>query len=241
MAAKAVQGNAIRHMRLFIIESPSAIDLLRKRTEAQVIESIAHLLGYDAATMSVKSRTEFILALKFITSIDEAHDDKRKAKCPLVVHIACHGGTDGLGIGPDTLTWQDLADALDRFGQRTEDYSGPFLLVISACHAREQTITEQLEKIARSKPDFRPPRYLFLTAGDKEGSVYWQKVVASWTVFYQQLSGIDLNDRDEIQTILDRIALADLERIHYYRWDDKQHRFRSYTAKNVQPHCHKGS
>ena len=217
-AKKAGQDSIVRHMRIFIIESPSAIDLLRKRTEAQVIESIAHLLGYDAATMSVKSGAEFKHALKFITSIDERHDDREKARCPLVVHIACHGSPDGLGVGPDILTWHDLADALVRFEKRTEDYSGPFLLVISACHAREQSITGELEKIARSKPDFRPPRYLFLTPGDEDGSVFWQKVVASWTVFYQQMSGIDLNDRTAIQTLLDRIALVDAERIHYYRW-----------------------
>ena len=65
-----------------------------------------------------------------------------------------------------------------------EHYSGPLLLIISACGTEDQKITEYFTEYAKSDPRFRPAKYVVTTVGNDAGDVYWQDAVVAWAIFY---------------------------------------------------------
>src|SRR5205823_6652429 len=108
----------IEKVRVFAIESPSALDFLANRTESQTLQAVCKLLGHEFASTIVRSIGEFETALNHITSINPDHLPESERRRPLCLHIAAHGNNDELGIGGEDLNWEGLADLLwDFFGK----------------------------------------------------------------------------------------------------------------------------
>src|SRR5437588_4893214 len=97
---------AVKRIRVFVIESPSALDLLDNRAESQTLEAVCKLLGHDFACSLVRSQTEFETAVRHVTSINEEHVPKAERGLPLCLHIAAHGDKTGLAFGPDDMNWR---------------------------------------------------------------------------------------------------------------------------------------
>jgi len=200
------------------------MDLLRRQAEAPALEKICTLIGHEVTTFEVRSKAEFWTICKFISSIDDK-DDVRGAR-PVCVHVATHGNADELGFGYDTVTWEELLDAIEPLCSEMHNYKGELILVISACEAANQTLTERLARRARSDRKFKPPLYLFITTGETPS---FADTVVSWTVFYHQFPNSSLDDRKSIQEVLARVRSAGATTLTYYRWHKAEKRYRRHT------------
>ena len=217
------------YMRVFSVESPSALDAFEGRNESTTLRALCKLLGHHFTATIVRSKEEFETALVYLTSINPAQIPKGQCKWPLCLHIAAHGDEDGLSIGAEDAEWKYLAKQISLF-IKNNDYPGPVLVVISACGAGQQQVTKELENLA-AKQEFEPPAYLFVTDGDEDGDVDWRDAVVAWSIFYHNIGHAVLEKKYEIMTIMDKIRLAGAGTLKYFRWDGKHKKFKAYTPK----------
>lgn len=214
-------------LRIFIIEAPSPMDLLQRRAETPALEQACALIGHEVTSFTVKSKNEFQDIIRFIASIDPDQDASGQGPCPLCVHIAAHGNRDELGIGLDSLTWDDLLTAVQPLCKMPL-YTGNVILVISACGAPNQGLTKKLQRRALKDEGFSPPAYLFVTADEAPS---FDDALVPWTVFYHQLPTIPLEDRKQVQGTLRKVRAAGATALKYYRWDTTSRRYRSYLPE----------
>jgi hypothetical protein len=217
-------------VRLFIIECLNPMDLLQDRSEAAALEGVCRLLGHEVAPVSrVQSRWQLSETCKFIASIDERLDARDDGELPLCVHIAAHGNSRGLGVGSRTVTWDKLADAILPLGS-LHCYSGPLIVVISACDAGQQSLTSELAQRRKKAPQLLPPAYVFVTC-DKR--LAWTASVAAWTVFYHLIQDADLDRPESIREVLTTVRASGGAVLRYHRWDDNKRAYLKYEPKAV--------
>lgn len=207
--------------RVFVIESPNPIDLLKNRGERSVLEQVCKLLGYSATTFLVKGISDFVETCSYISSIPHNSQDTT----PLFLHISMHGNRDGLALGRDDLSWNKLAEVLQEMYDELQYYKGVIILIISACGANNQQLTDILTKKIAGKSEneqFVPPEYMFVFSDD---TVSWQDAAVAWTIFYRQVIGIKYNNFSEVQEVLRRIYNSKFGNLKYFRWDGKKYRY----------------
>jgi hypothetical protein len=226
-----MSNSRVTRLRVFAIESPSALDVLANRTESQTLQAVCKLLGHEFASTVVRSKTEFSTAVKHITSINEDGLSKKFRGRPLCLHLAAHGDKDGLELGPDSASWKYLAEKLRGFSCAMEQYSGPLLLIISACGSEDQKITQHFADYAKTTPDFRPAEYVFTTVGNAAGKVYWRDAVVAWAIFYHQIGSPVLQNREDIKVILDKVKLVGTGALKYFRWDRQKKKYVPFKSK----------
>ena len=219
----------IERVRVFAVESPSALDFFENRTESQTLQAVCKLLGHDFASTVVRSEGEFRTSLDHLTSINPEHIREGERSRPLCLHIAAHGNSSGLGLGADDMSWEELAACLWEFFGRMEHYPGQRILVISACGASNQKVTNYFQKKAKVKGSPKPPAYVITTVGNDEGEVYWSDSVVAWSIFYHQI-GKAVFARTDIQLILDKIQIVGAGQLKYFRWDSYKKMYFHYVS-----------
>jgi hypothetical protein len=205
------------------------MDVLQGRSEAAALDGMCRLLGHEVAVFQVQSSSRLREICKFIASIDEGHDANKRGGVPLCVHIAAHGNSNGLGLGPATLTWEELTDAilpLAKIGR----YSGPLILVVSACDAGQQSLTRELADYRRRNAKLRPPAYVFVTCDARLG---WTASVAAWTVFYHLMPTAKLDRPETVREVLTKVRAAGGAILRYHRWDNDKGAYLKYEPKKV--------
>jgi hypothetical protein len=214
-------------MRVFIVECLNPMDLLQGRSEASALEGMCRLLGHDVAVSHIQSLARLRETCKFIASIDETHDGQMQRDVPLCVHIAAHGNSDGIGVGPATVTWDQLAEAILPLG-KLDAYSGPLIVVVSACDAGQQSLTGELAERRKKAPILRPPAYVFVTC---DARLAWTSSVATWTVFYHLILKAKLDQPETVKQVLTTVRAAGGAILRYHRWDDKKRAYLKYEPK----------
>jgi hypothetical protein len=218
----------IRRVRVFAIECPSALDMLGNTTESHTLQGVCNLLGHEFASMVVRSKPEFNTALDIITTIQPRHLSKKEQRWPLCVHIATHGDEEGLGFGSKAFDWGPFGERLWKFVLDMRRYKGPLVLILSACCAAEQQITEHFNEVATKRR--QPPAYVFATVGNSQGDVYCKDSVVAWSIFYSQISKADFKKQSTIMSIIDKINLVGVGPLKYFRWDSTKEEYRSYES-----------
>ncbi len=115
-----------------------------------------------------------------------------------------------------------------------EHYPGRRILVISACGASNQKLTNFFQGKAKSKSKPEPPAYVFTTVGNDEGEVYWSDSVVAWSIFYHQIGKAVLYSRTDIQLILDKIQLVGAGKLKYFRWDSFKKMYFHYVSTSKE-------
>ncbi|MBN2095955.1 hypothetical protein JW752_00980 [Candidatus Peregrinibacteria bacterium] len=218
-------------LRLFLVESPNAMDLLQGRSESAAIEKICKLFGHEVASMIVRSKEELKTALEYVANIDEAHDENEREDVPLCVHLGAHGDKIGLEFGKDVVTWKELFGLLEPLCEAMPAYNGKVVLVLSACNAAGQKLTAYIAKNYQDYEGVKPPAYLFAT---EDEAVHWDDALVSWTIFYHKLPTLDLNEAKEVQRMIN-IIRAVAAKIVYWRWDDEKQVYRKYSGRTPKP------
>lgn len=215
-------------MRVFIIECPNPLDLLQERNEGKSLEQICKLVGHEVVSFHPKSKNDLVTVCRFISSIDREHDCTDNPDLPLCIHISSHGEEDGLYFGQDLISWNDLLEALEPICTKKSIYKGEKILTISACEAREQQLTEKIEKKKKIHKAFQPPKHLFVTADE---NVYWNDAVVAWALFYNKIPKANMSKKKNILAVLSLIDRAELGAVHYYRWSHKKGKYLGYSSK----------
>jgi hypothetical protein len=218
----------IERVRVFAVESPSALDLFENRTESHTLQTVCRLLGHEFASTIVRSDVEFKTALNHATTINPEHIPEAERKRPFCLHIAAHGNSSGIALGADNPSWEQLAERLWRCFGKMAHYQGPKILVISACKASNQKVTTYFQQKA-SNSTIKPPAYVFTTVGD----VPWSDAVVAWSLFYHQIGKAVLS-RSDIQLILDKIQIVGAGQLMYFRWDSANKKYWSYLSKSKE-------
>lgn len=220
-------GRREKYLRVFVLECPDPLDALQGRSEGPVMAAIGRLIGHEVLTFLVRSKRELTETCRYVSSIDPNHDALNEPDRPLCLHISAHGNSKGLGIGADFLGWDDLVAALRSFLSRDMQHKGKRIIVLSACRAEQQKLSTAIQKLAIGRNPILPPRYLFCTSGN----VPWQNAAVGWTLFYHLLPETDLDQKDDVQKVLDRIRDVGAGPFVYFRWDGRRRNYRRYPKR----------
>ena len=215
-----------KSLKIFFIESPSPLDFLQDITEVRALEEICKILGYKAKRTFVSSKKSLVENLNYISSIFEFIDTKDNE--PICIHISTHGNNDGLGFGNDFINWEELFKIIQPIFKKANEYSKDVILIISACGAGKQKMTDEFKKLTNLLDEISPPKYIFVT--DEE--VSWEDALIAWSNFYHQLTKIELDKKTDVQKILDKIKSFGEITLKYFRWDDLKNKYLSYTPKS---------
>ena len=195
--------------KVFLLESPNALDLLEERGERSSLEQVCRLFEHDATSFFLRDSAELKQTLKYIGAIAR-HPNSDKS--PLFIHISTHGDSDSILIGSSDVSWEELADMISETYDDLNEYEGAVIFIISACHANEQTLTKFIKKRYMKSEIDHPPEYIFVFS-DK--LVYWKDSVVTWTIFYRNIIHLDfLSDegKSEIQAFLRTLSKSNFGR-----------------------------
>jgi hypothetical protein len=233
-AVRAEQGviKMVNTIRLFIIESVDPMDILQNRSEGRALGEICRIIGHEVAVLNAYSKSDFRNLCNYISSISTKHDDKKRKRVPLCIHLVAHGNNHGLGFGKDFLRWKDILQAMKPVYTEMAEYDGEVILVISACGAGQQNLTEEFEDQWNEDKEFLPPKYVFVT---KDEDVSWGDALVSWAMFYHQLPRAALDEKVSVQAILDKIRVSETGNLKYFRWDRDREEYLQYSGKTTSP------
>jgi hypothetical protein len=112
---------------VYIVESPSAVDLYHKRTEGNLLSQVINLNQIPCTSRLTINLEAFIAALR----IDLYEEMKIYPELFPVLHISAHGYSEGIGFSSgEVLTWEQLRHLLHPINKAL---GGALLLCMSTC------------------------------------------------------------------------------------------------------------
>ena len=219
--------------RIFLLESPNALDLLEGTGETTSLSQVCRLFGHEVASFLVRDRRELDQTLMYVSSVGWR---KRRGKLPMFVHLSAHGNDDGLAIGSDDVPWKKLAAMVVKtfreIYSHRKPYAGPIILVVSACGTDGESLSKYLATANRDKKLRWPPEYVFVFEDTK---IDWRDAVVTWTMFYREAPSINFlaaDKKGDVQRLLDRVRRSGYGRLRYFRWDRQDRRYKTYAASD---------
>lgn len=111
---------------VYIVESPSAQDLLDGRTEGRVLSEALQLAGIRYGYSLVVDHSTLLVALE-----QRLSEVARQHQCVPILHLSMHGNQSGVQLtNGHFLTWHDLREALLSLNRAM---AGGLLICMSAC------------------------------------------------------------------------------------------------------------
>ena len=218
--------------RVFLLESPNALDLLEGTGETTSLSQVCRLFGHDVSSFLIRDKRELDQTLMYISSVGWR---SKRGKLPIFVHISAHGNERGLAFGPDDVSWVELTaqvvKAFRKLCGGDRPYKGPIVLVVSACGTRSQTLTHYLRMANREDMLEWSPEYVFVF---EESNVDWRDAVVVWTMFYREAPNINFlkeSNRGKVRSLLNRLSRAKVGKLRYFRWDSGSDKYETYVAK----------
>ena len=218
--------------RVFLLESPNALDHLDGTGEIDSLASVCALFGHRISTFLIRDKRELVQTLTFVSSIGWQEE---RGDLPIFIHLSAHGNDEELMIGQDSVSWSYLAAIVVKtfegiYGRR-KPYPGPIVLVVSACGTDGEQLTKHLRTANRRKLLKWPPEYVFVFEDDE---IDWRDAVVTWTMFYREAPSIDFiaaSEKGGVQRLLDRVNRAGFGSLRYFRWDRRNRRYTTYLGK----------
>ena len=217
--------------RVFILESPNALDLLEGRGERSSIEQVCKLFEHDTTAFLLRDSAELKQTLMYLSSIGEK---KEAGDAPLFIHISAHGNSEEIVVGPDHVPWKDLADMISEAYENLNQYKGRIILILSACGANEQKLTKFIKQKYHKREIQSPPEYIFVFSTD---SVPWADAVVTWTIFYRKAVKLrfETESKKEVQNFLTRLRKSGFGSLTYFRWDQESSKYLRYGRTISRP------
>ena len=224
-------GNRWRNMntkgKVFLLESPNALDLLEERGERSALEKVCKIFGYNVTSFLLRDAKELKQTLMYLSSITRVRYGDTD---PLFIHISVHGDSDGILVGSDDVSWKELANIVSKSYENLDNYDDAIILILSACGSNRQKLTKLLTKKNKKEKVFNPPEYVFVFANK---IVDWNDAIVTWTIFYREAKSLEflsdnVNHIKKIQSLLRRLRNAGFGTLTYFRWDDTK--YKKFTA-----------
>lgn len=221
--------------RIFLLESPNALDLLNGTGETTSLSQVCRLFGHEIVSFLIRDEKELSQALMYISSVGWGNET---GDVPIFIHLSAHGSDAGLAVGPDEVSWPRLAELVVKtfkgiYGQGNL-YEGPIVLVVSACDTKGMTLVSHLHTAYQEGKLYFPPEYVFVF---EDKAISWRDAVVTWTMFYKEAPEIDFDAAGEktsakgVKKLLKRVRQSGYGNLRYFRWDPEDELYRTYAAR----------
>ncbi len=158
---------------VYIVESPSAIDVYHGRSEGERVASTLRLDGVPCVTRTAINNEAFVAALR--VGLPEAMK-VFPGRYP-VLHLSAHGSNAGIQLSSgQVIGWQDLRELLVPINQ---SLNGALLLCMSACEGYSAC------QMAMREDD--SPHPYFVMVGNC-GTPTWSDTAVAYLAFYHLLA-----------------------------------------------------
>jgi hypothetical protein len=155
---------------VFVIESPSAVDLYHGRTEGEVVRQAASLNAIPCTSKIAINQEAFVAAIRI--GLHEAMES-RPGLIP-VLHISAHGNEDGIQLSSgDVISWDMLRDLLIPVNRAL---SGTLLVCMSSCQGYAG-----IRMAMSAAENSEHPYYAIIGNGD---SPTWPETAVGFAAFY---------------------------------------------------------
>ena len=166
---------------VYVLESPSALDLYHDRAEGDHIGSLLKLLNIPFETHTLSSKALLVYALD--VGLREA-EAKRLGRRP-IVHISCHGNGDGIGFTDGGfIAWDELRELLKPVNARN---GRQLILCMSSCDGYSG-----VRMAMETRPEAEHP--FFVLIGPSGTPTWPQTAVAFTTLYYQLVAGVHVTE-----------------------------------------------
>lgn len=116
----------MRNFHVYIIESPSPVDLYHKRFEGEALQRTLSLSGIESSYRLTVDHTS--LQASFFVGFKEYFESN---KLPPIIHISAHGSLDGIQLtSKDHVSWDQLKGLLLPVNKAI---GGGLLVSLSSC------------------------------------------------------------------------------------------------------------
>lgn len=158
---------------VFVIESPSSIDLYHRRSEGEILQQAANLNQIPCIVKTAINYEAFEASLKI--GLKEAMDDF-KGLIP-ILHISAHGFEDGIQLSSgQIINWEQLAELLRPLNQALEN---SLLFCLSCCEGYSGI------RMAMTEEDRDHPYYAIVANVEKP---LWSDTAVAYSTFYHLLA-----------------------------------------------------
>ena len=157
---------------VFVIESPSAVDLYHRRSEGEIVRQAVELNGLHCVVKTAISLAAFNACLKI--GLSQAMD-ALPGHIPLL-HISAHGDAHGIQLSNDYLmSWLDLKEHLRPVNQAL---GGSLVVCMSSCEGYSGT------RMAMHIGEDDLPYFALIGCGSQPT---WGETAVAYTTLYHQL------------------------------------------------------
>lgn len=158
---------------VYVIESPSPVDLYHRRSEGEIIRQAASLNQIPCMLKTSINGEAFEAALKI--GLKEAMDTY-PGLIPML-HISAHGYKDGIQLSSgEVLNWFSLEEL---FRQINQAFNGTLLLCLSCCEGYSGV------QMAMTTEEKHPPFYALVSNGEKP---LWSDTAVAYSTFYHLIA-----------------------------------------------------
>lgn len=157
---------------VYVIESPSAVDLYHRRGEGDVLLQALPLSGITCVSRCAITREAFTAALQIGLKDEMA----RFPQWFPILHISSHGNGDGIQLSStELLTWQELSDLLTPINAALKN---TLIVAMSCCEGYSGT------RMAM-RTDEAPLPFFALVGSSQKPT--WSDTAIAFLVFYHRL------------------------------------------------------
>lgn len=158
---------------VFIIESPSSVDLYHRRSEGEILQQAANLNQIPCIVKTTINYESFEASLKI--GLKEAMDIHLNL-IP-ILHISAHGFSDGIQLSSgEIINWEQLANLLRPINHALKN---SLLLCLSACEGYAGI------RMAMTEKDEVYPYYAIVANGKKP---LWSDTAVAYSTFYHLIA-----------------------------------------------------
>jgi hypothetical protein len=157
---------------VFVIESPSAVDLYHRRSEGEIVRQAVELNGINCTVKTAISFLAFDACLK--VGLSEAMG-QMPGFIPLL-HISAHGDVNGIQLSDGyNMSWVQLKDLLRPVNQAL---GGSLVVCMSSCEGYSGT------RMAMHPEESDLPYFALIGCGAQPT---WGETAVAYATFYHQL------------------------------------------------------
>ncbi|WP_283689930.1 hypothetical protein ACSW9I_06125 [Clostridium perfringens] len=184
--------------KVYIIESPSADDLMKGITEGQALTKILELSNIQYEYFLVTTKEVFEKALVYIKE-DVLELQEEKIFVWPIIHISCHGNEECIGLtNNEFINWSTLEKYLSIVNVCFEeaDPVSPIILSMSSCCGLN-AIKSDWVKNHESSP------FSFVLGHENE--IPWDDALIAFSVFYHNFINKELDPLTALKCMNDSI------------------------------------
>ncbi len=194
-------------VKVLIVESLSPEDLMDDWREARATADVLRTLGIKSVCQSARSVEDLKSLCKMF----------KTGKFD-VLHIACHGCKDGIGVSDGSLvSWVQFVEMLG------DGIQGK-MIVISACDGGCSELPKLFAAVQSRPNEIVGPA----------GKVAWDRLLIGIQVFYRAVFPYDLSERDSPCVAVSRAELAAGPGLVLHQWNEGK---ASYDVFEPHPLC----